>query len=147
MGYQSKTAPAIDPDDDEADGGRPLQRIVPAASQPMPKTTGLASVFGAPLKKRRTLPPPLDVSAVVVRMDVPIPPALRSKPGVHRYQQLFDRMPAGSMVELPERNATAFMSWAKSTNRQGQLARRKLSDGLAGVWRVTPEAAPSKKKA
>lgn len=138
MGHQSKHGPAIDPDDDD-DGGQPRRRIVPAANQPMPKTTALPSVWGAPApKKRRSLPPPLDIDSLAIRTGVPIPAPLRSKPGVHRYQRLFDRMPVGAMVELPERNATAFMAWAKATSHHGQLARRKLRDGIAGVWRLAP---------
>lgn len=142
MGHISKHDPAIGPDEDDDDDGKPRQRIVPAANQPMPKTTGLASVFGSPGTKprraTRSLPPPLDIDSVAIRTDVPLPPPLRSERGVNRYEQLFQRMPVGSMVELPERNASAFMAWAKNTERQGHLARRKLRDGFAGVWRVTP---------
>ena len=117
--------------------GDPIRRHVPAAGQPMPATTAPRSAFdlvpkqaGAPKTRNR-----LDLTAVEVRLDVPIPELThRPKPG-NTFVELARRMPVGSCVELPERSACSLVS--AGTKAGMHFTRRRITeDGIYGVWRV-----------
>lgn len=75
----------------------------------------------------------LDLSKVTIRSGVPVPPP--GNPGVKSlYKQLFAMLKKGDMVELPKRNATGAMSYAKKNGIAAE--RRPLPNGMYGVWRT-----------
>jgi hypothetical protein len=90
-----------------------------------------SSVFaaGAAAKPPRTK---LDVNAVEIKTNVPLPPNSRSGPS--KYAELLARMPKGSMVELPDKQAGSLLSQAKKSGVR--CAMRKLSPTTRGVWRL-----------
>lgn len=132
-----KSGPAIGPEDEAPDTGAAAQQRVSivAANQAAPvATTAARSVFDvarpeAKPKVERVL---IDLSSVVVRTDVPLP-AIR--PGVTAvYPQLWERMPVGGMVELPDRQAHGLMAYVKKSGAKAAV--RKLREGVKGVWRL-----------
>ena len=125
-------------DGDEDRGAAARQTVVRsvAGHLPPPATTGVASVFAAgkkPRKPRGEVAPPLDPSAVEIKVGVPIPEPVTGKPSV--YPQLFERMKDDSMVELPVKVARNFMYWG-SKKHPGRLVIRKLGPDRCGVWKV-----------
>lgn len=108
-------------------------RNVPANSFPRvpPAVKAASSVFaaGTAAKPQRK---GLDVNAVEIKADVPLPPNSRSGPS--KYQALLERMPKGSMVELPDKQAGSLVSQAKKAGVR--CAVRKLSPTTRGVWRL-----------
>lgn len=117
--------------------GSPVQRSVSAAGRPPPATTAARSAFDLVPKKAGTpkTRTRLDLTAVEVRTDVPIPElAHRPRPG-NTYIELAKRMPVGSCVELPERSACSLVS--AGTKAGMKFTRRRLTDaGTYGVWRL-----------
>ena len=117
--------------------GGPIQRSVPAAGQPLPATSAPRSAFdlvpkkaGTPKTRMR-----LDITAIEVRVGVPIPEDIRRPRPGNSYADLTKRMPVGSCVELPERCACSLVS--AGTKAGIKFTRRRLNtDGLYGVWRV-----------
>jgi hypothetical protein len=90
-----------------------------------------SSVFaaGAAVKPPRKT---IDVNTIEIKADVPLPPNSRSGPS--KYQALLARMPKGSMVELPDKQAGSLVSQAKKAGVR--CAVRKLSPTTRGVWRL-----------
>lgn len=74
----------------------------------------------------------LDVNAVEIKTDIPMPPNTRSGPS--KYAALLQRMPKGAMVELPDKQAGCLVSQAKKSGVR--CAVRKLSPTTRGVWRL-----------
>jgi len=95
-----------------------------------------ASVFeaGRMAKPRRVL---LDPAAVAIKKDVPIPPSALGTRGVDRYRALLDRMAPGDCVELPWKQAEALVSKARKLGVK--VTKRRISDDVLGVWRLTDE--------
>jgi hypothetical protein len=91
--------------------------------------------------KRRNAPP--DPAAIVVKTDVPIPDARNGAAGA--YNSILDRMPPGSMVELPDRQAHGLASCFKK--RGVPYTVRRLGPGLKGVWRTDVVAVKPAKRA
>lgn len=136
-----KSAPPIAPgsaeEEDNGAAAHQVVRLTDAASSPRPATTAAPSIFaaGQAAKPRRKSPVGLiDPDAIEVKTGVPIPPR-RKEAGPSPYAKLFERMPVGSMVELPRVRANGFMGWAKK-HADGQLVRRVLRPDVAGVWKV-----------
>ncbi len=67
-----------------------------------------------------------------IKTGVPLPPASTGITPV--YKQLWDRMPVGSMVELPKRQAPGLAAHCKKAG--AKYAIRTLADDLKGVWRL-----------
>jgi hypothetical protein len=111
-------------------------RIVPASSAPRaPQDIKAASsVFavGQAAKPPKVQRKPLDVNTIEVNTGVPLPPNTRSGPS--KYAALLQRMPPGSMVELPDKQAGSLASQAKKAGVR--CAVRKLSPTTRGVWRL-----------
>jgi hypothetical protein len=96
-----------------------------------PAAKAASSVFAAAdaAKPPRTK---LDVNALEIKTNVPLPPNSRSGPS--KYAALLARMPKGSMVELPDKQAGSLLSQAKKSGVR--CAMRKLSPTTRGVWRL-----------
>jgi hypothetical protein len=111
-------------------------RIVSASSAPRaPQNIKAASsVFAVGDAAKPPKPPrkALDVHAVEIKTSVPLPPNSRSGPS--KYAALLQRMPPGSMVELPDKQAGSLVSQAKKSGVR--CAMRKLSPTTRGVWRL-----------
>ena len=111
-------------------------RIVAASTAPrVPKDIKAASsVFavGQAAKPAKVPRERLDVSVVEIKAGVPLPPNTRSGPS--KYHALLQRMPKGSMVELPDKQAGSLVSQAKKAGVR--CAVRKLSPTTRGVWRL-----------
>ena len=121
--------------DDTGKGAQQSVRIVSASNAPRPETTAPASIFAAgqaakPARQQHVAA--LDPLAVVIRTGVPLPDV---RPGLTAiYPQLWSRMPAGGMVELPDRQAHGLIAHVKKIG--GKAAVRKLREGVKGVWRI-----------
>jgi hypothetical protein len=97
-------------------------------------TSAPRSIFDAvkPESRPKVERASIDLSSVVIRTDVPLPPI---RPGVAAiYPQLWERIPAGGMVELPDRQAHGLMAHVKKTGAKAAV--RKLREGVKGVWRL-----------
>ena len=110
-----------------------------------PKTTppAASSVFNqvkAP-KPLRAAAVPFDMSAVIVRTDVPLPSATTGHGGTSAYADLLNRMQPGSSVQLPIRQGKSLVSRAKQM--QIRVSARLLGPDLMGVWRLEPKANPA----
>ena len=135
----SKAGPAIAPGEDDRDNGAAAQqtvRLVQAGTQPPPKTTAPASIFAAadaakPVAKKRAPRQLLDVNAVEIKLGVPLP-AVNNVTAI--YPGLWDRMPVGSMVELPNRQAHGLYSHTKKIG--AKCAIRTLTATTKGLWRL-----------
>jgi len=137
-----------DDTDDEPGAGQPVVRRISAAGAPRPVTTAPASVFAAgqaakPPRKPMGPREYLDPAKVVIKTGVPIPVKSQHQSRPSPYAALFARMAVGAMVELAPRHAAGFVSWSKK-HAQGQVLRRALPGGMAGIWRVEKPAASAK---
>ncbi len=157
-------APAIPPGHDDADTDAATQRVIPAAGAPAPKTNEPSSVFALggnpaptnPLGWQRPATPAasenpqqisdskagkskrvrhstnIDLAAITIETDVPLPDVKTGNQAV--YPELWNKMPAGSMVRLTDRQANGLMSHVKKVG--GKAAKRKLDNDVTGVWRL-----------
>lgn len=110
--------------------------------------------------------PGLDLSAVQVRADVPLPPKLwETRKGRTLYDDLFNQLTADgmSLANIPQRYAaalgkaaTAYLKHRPALAASSVLKVRRLADGTCGVWRLArtadddappapPQPAPAKK--
>lgn len=138
-----KRGTAVADADDDRVGKGELQRvsIVKADKAGPVETSAPRSVFdvakaGDPKEKTepkaKTERAVIDPDRVVIRTGVPLPEV---RPGAAAmYSRLWDRMPPGAMVELPERQAHGLMAHVKKVG--GKAAVRKLGEGVKGVWRL-----------
>lgn len=130
MSAANHAAPAAGP------GEERTVRILPASSAPRVSQgmKAVSSVFAAGQAAKPPKPPrnALDVNAVEIKTSVPLP--LNSRSGPSKYQALLQRMPPGSMVELPDKQAGSLVSQAKKSGIR--CAMRKLSQTTRGVWRL-----------
>jgi hypothetical protein len=125
--------PAED-DVDTSKGAQQSVRIVRASDAAPVATSAPRSIFDAvkPESRPKVERASIDLSSVVIRTDVPLPPI---RPGVAAiYPQLWERIPAGGMVELPDRQAHGLMAHVKKTGAKAAV--RKLREGVKGVWRL-----------
>ena len=83
--------------------------------------------------RRRRVSAPPDPDSTAIRANVPLPKRT-SQPGSSAYFTLLERMKPGDMVELTEQQANSMVARAKETSIK--VAKRKLADGRAGVWRL-----------
>lgn len=111
-------------------------RIVTASSAPRApqEIKAMSSVFavGQAAKSPKVPRKLLDLNTIEVKADVPLPTNSRSGPS--KYAALLARMPKGSMVELPDKQAGSLVSQAKKAGVR--CAVRKLSPTTRGVWRL-----------
>lgn len=123
-----------------SNGRRPLdghadmpvrQSVISASGAKAPSTTGAPSVFAMAAAAKPRKRPPLDPDAVEIRLGVPIPERNRAD----SYARLWQRLPVGGMVELPERNANALVAYAKK-QPGAKVSKRNLGGGTFGVWRL-----------
>jgi hypothetical protein len=77
---------------------------------------------------------PFDPLAVVIKSDVPLPPAASGgAQRIDRCRVLLERMKPGQMVELPLPQCKSVVARAKKLGIK--VAIRRLSDTNGGVWR------------
>ena len=108
------------------------QSVISASSAKAPSTTGAPSVFAMAAAAKPRKRPPLDPDAVEIRLGVPIP---ERRTQSDTYARLWQRLPVGGMVELPERNANALVAYAKK-EPGAKVSKRNLGGGTFGVWRL-----------
>lgn len=87
----------------------------------------------------------LDVDAVPVLDNVPLPPpSLGRRIGGGAYARLFARLKPGQMAALSRAHTKGMLTWAKK-HAPGQLATRVLAEPIdgapMGVWRLEPGSA------
>lgn len=126
----------IAPEDDH-DAKPFVQRVVSAADTERPATTAAPSVFGiagTAVKKLRVNLPPLDLSALVIRDDVPLPRRNRGNDRASPYKELLAKLKPGQSVELGDGYAKPLASAAKKMGVK--MSFRKLGDGRTGCWRL-----------
>ena len=101
---------------------------------PARATSLLAGAWQAPVK-RRGKAPFIDVDALVIRHDVPMP----SKHQGHyvNWKSLFERMPVGSSVELPLKVSSSASKMVHDYSKKtgARFSVRKLNDETIGLWR------------
>lgn len=149
----SKRAPAIAPGSEGPDNGAAAQqRIVHTpAGAPIVKPAGaVASIFDAakpPPKPKREAPTPIDLAAVKVHTDRPLPPPVHGRAAAGAtFAALYARMPVGGSVDLTKRQKIGFVSWSKRV--QVPLETRQIGEDLYGVWRKSAaEPKPTAKQA
>ncbi|MEY5098912.1 MAG: hypothetical protein RJA36_1631 [Pseudomonadota bacterium] len=131
---KTNTARAADLDDDDRDDAPPPQRSTSkAGSKPPPATSAAPSVFalGAKAKPVRQQ---IDISAIKITSNVPVPPPQVGKGAASPYATLLARMKPGDMVELPYRQGYGLLSMAKKMDIK--VTRRTLAVGVLSIWRV-----------
>jgi hypothetical protein len=130
--------PAPRPEDKPDTGAAAVQTIVQRSAYGAPAlaltTTAVPSVFHqAVAPTKRTKSPPIDPFAVVIVKGRAVPPQNVSRSAGSAYAELFARMGAGDMVELPRKVALNFFAWSKKQKKK--LVLRKLNAATTGVWR------------
>lgn len=115
-----------------------VHRIIAAHSAPPLATTAANSIFDAGKKaKAATQPPTFDLTTVIIRKNVPKPPARGGRPD--GYLALITRMAPGDSVELPNHQARGLLSQSKKDPMpHGPLQKfsfRRTSDTTAAIWR------------
>jgi hypothetical protein len=136
----SKNAPAIAPGEDDTDNGAAAKqtvRLVQAGTQPPPQTTAPASIFAAadaakPATKKRAPRQLLDVAAVEIKLGVPLPAVHSVRTAI--YPGLWQRIPVGGMVELPNRQAHGLYQHCNKIGAKSAI--RTLSPTTKGLWRL-----------
>lgn len=105
------------------------------AGAPIEKPAGAKnSVFDNGVKRKgwpQALPP-LDLSTLVIKKDVPLPPRLTANEG--RNKALADMTKPGDSWEMGERYAKSFKAYCNK--KKIPLELRVLGNDMVGVWRV-----------
>lgn len=153
---KSATLPRDDADDHAGDDasnrdGTFTNRVVSAASAPPVATTAINSVFGQLRTASKLGRPagvarmPIDLHAVQIRSDVPVPPPAGPTSGYSACRDLLAKMGKGHSVLLAGRQARSLVSAARKigikvvARKMGHDAAAVAQHGadVTGVWRLS----------